>query len=372
MMSLKERLQPQKRNADTNRLFDRFGLTKNPFPSAGQTSGNPHLRLPLDEDIDARIETFTRDHISQVIVLVGTQGVGKTNLLNHYEKEIAEALPSTSGYYVIRYLADPEASFDGTLRRLFHELGESHLLRLGEALARDEDSERTIELARSHEIRIALRRLQKNNNREYVASLMLEWLLGLRVLNRHREALGVQFRLDTVESKTLAFRDLVMCSSRLGILSGIFLLLDELEKQDGVLSPIYIVRYLSALRAIIDALPSHLFLMMAVTPDALRRYSVALPAFQSRLQDTMNLEPLADAGDAVRLAAFYITEGQREAQLQRSEVAKTTTPIIPQRRIREIFEEQLQRARSRRDVGLRQREFLHELYREVEQTIQAE
>jgi len=369
-VSLSERLKARADSPDPRKLFVRFGLLRNPFPSAAQSSGNPHLRLPVDEVIETRIETFTRDHISQVIVILGTQGVGKTNLLNYYEKEIAEALPTIKGYYVIRYLADPEASFDATIRRLFQELGIRHLMRLGEELSEKENSERTIELARSHEIRIALRRLSKSSDREYAASLMLEWLVGLRILNRHRETLGVQFRLDTVESKTLAFRDLVICSSDAGILSGIFLLLDELEKQDGVLSPIYVVRYLSALRAIIDALPSHLFLMLAVTPDALRRYSAALPAFQSRLQDTVALEPLADVTAALKLAKFYVDEGRKNAQLERGEIPLDVEDIVKEAKVRELFEELMRRAAARRDVGLRQRDLLHALSLEAERTIQ--
>jgi hypothetical protein len=369
-VSLSERLKAHADSPDPRRLFTRFGVLRNPFPSAAQSSGNPHLRLPTDEEIDARIETFIRDHISQVVVILGTQGVGKTNLLNHYEKEIADALPAIQGYYVIRYLADPEASFDGTLRRLFQELGIPHLMRLGAALAAKGNAEQTVELARSHEVRIALRRLYKSENRENVAGLMLEWLVGLRVLNRHRDALGVQFRLDTVESKTLAFRDLVICSSDAQILSGIFLLLDELEKQDGTLSPIYVVRYLSALRAIIDALPSHLFLMLAVTPDALRRYSAALPAFQSRLQDTVSLEPLADLKSALSLAKFYVDEGKKSARLERGEIPSNTEEIVRETRIRELFEDLLRRATARRDVGIRQRDLLHELSLEAERAIQ--
>ena len=103
---------------------------------------------------------------------------------------------------------------------------------------------------------------------------------GLRVLNRHRDLLGVKFRLDTVESKTQAFRDIVYVSVELKILRGIFLLLDELEKQDYSLSPTPVLRYLSAIRALIDALPTNLFLMMALTPEARRRYFTMLQQLQ--------------------------------------------------------------------------------------------
>ncbi|MDF7762250.1 hypothetical protein PU683_22325, partial [Kosakonia cowanii] len=68
-------------------LVARFGVLGNPFPASSQTTNNPHLVGEIDQVIDEKIETFIRDHTSQVVVVEGTQGTGKTNYLNHYEKE---------------------------------------------------------------------------------------------------------------------------------------------------------------------------------------------------------------------------------------------------------------------------------------------
>ena len=142
--------------------------------------------------------------------------------------------------------------------------------------------------------------------------LMMDWLLGQRLLKGHRLSLGVQFRLETVESKTAALRDLVQVSGEAGVLKGIFLLLDELEKQGGVLGPRAIIRYLSAVRAIVDALPRRLFLMIAITPDALDRYSYSLPALRSRLENRIELSPLTEVEEAVKLAQFYIDRAAKK------------------------------------------------------------
>jgi P-loop Domain of unknown function (DUF2791) len=360
-VSLKERLKSvSSQGADDRRLFERFGVVQNPFPSASQSTNNPHRRSKADDAIEMKIERFIRDRHSQVIVIEGTQGVGKTNILNYYEKEIADALASVDGFYVIRYLADPEAFFDGILRRLFQELGSAHLIRLGRSLAENKNSD-AIEIARNHEMRVALQRLKRSGGDQGVVDAFMEWLLGLRVLNRHRDLLGVQFRLDTVESKTQALRDLVFVSSEIGILNGIFLLLDELEKQDGVPSATLVVRYLSAIRAIIDALPNHLFMMIAITPDSLRRYSLALPAFRSRLQDTIALSPLTDVNEALSLATFYMDEAKVAAEHEK----KTNAPkrrILSVDAIRKTFDDGLSAAKRRGDGGLRQREFLHALH----------
>jgi hypothetical protein len=366
-MSLREKLKSEDGSPKSSNLFARFGLTANPFPSSSQTANNPRFRLAVDEDAEARIVSFLRDGKSQVVVIEGTQGVGKTNFLSHFESEIQDVLSDRDGYYVVRYLADPEASFDGTIRRLFQEFGIEHLVKLAGKIKSNPD---LISAARGHEFRTALSSLTEDGDVDH-PRLMMEWLLGLRLLKAHRESLGVQFRLDTVESKTAALRDLVMVSSAAGILKGIFLLLDELEKQDGVLGPTAVVRYLSAMRAIIDALPNHLFMMLAVTPDAMRRYSVALPAFRSRLQNQITLAPLASAEEAVELARFYIKTGKEEAKRANGKEGGKS-PIISKEQVEETFTGMQKLAERRGDAGVRQRELLHQLHRLAEVTIQAD
>ena len=367
-MSLKDRLEQATQPNKVQDLFNRYGVLQNPFPSSSQTADNPHQRSEVDEEIEARIESFVRDQRSQVVVVEGTQGTGKTNVLNYFESELRSALESLGGFYVVRYLADPEASFDSTLRRLFQELGFDHLHKLAEALG-GPNGGAAIELARSHEVRIALHKLAQSEGAEDVVKSLNDWFLGLRLLKVHREHLGVSFRLDTVESKTAALRDLVQVSSHVNLLNGIFLLLDELEKQDGVLSATAVVRYLSSMRAIIDALPEHLFMMIAVTPDALRRYSTALPAFRSRLENRVELQPLMDMESAEALAKFYTDEATRLAETKRGAIPKSAKPLVTPAQIQETFEQLAERAKRRGDVGLRQREFLHALHVKAEERL---
>jgi len=367
-MSLRKRLQRADSEEVRNRLYEGFGVLANPFPASNQTVDNPHYQLDADEQAENIIVNFFHNQRSQVMVVEGTQGVGKTNFLNHFESEIRDALRIRKGYYVVRYLADPEASFEGTTRRLFEELGTDHLSRLIKKL-REYGS--PIEEARSRDMRTALHRLTEYDD-ESALELMMQWLLGLRLLKAHRQILGVQFRLDTVESKTAALRDIVQVSGSAGVLNGIFLLLDELEKQDGVLGPTAIVRYLSALRAIVDALPRRLFLMIAITPDALLRYSQALPALRSRFQNRIELEPLKDVKDALNLAKFYLDTGRRKAQEEESrDVVHEETELILQRgHVKECYRKLEKQAERRGDTGVRQREFLHALHELAEDVIQ--
>ena len=369
-MSLRDRLRKAERRDAGESLAARFGVLANPFPASNQTSDNPHYETEADRDAEDRIVTFLRDGRSQVVVVAGTQGVGKTNFMNHFESEIRDVLEDRKGHYVVRYLADPEASFEGTTRRLFEEMGTGHLRRLVQKLGTDPAP---IEEARGHDMRTALYRLcrHETDGRDVDGDLdlMMQWLLGLRLLKVHRQALGVQFRLDTVESRTVALRDLVQVSGKAGVLHGIFLLLDELEKQAGVLGPTSVVRYLSALRAVVDALPRQLFLMIAITPDALLRYSHALPALRSRLQNRVVLEPLKDVDEALALADFYLDTARGRARAGSRQAVLGNEVILKRSRMEECYGELEARAERRGDTGVRQREFLHELHVLAEEAV---
>ncbi len=348
-----------------NRLYDNFGVLANPFPASNQTSANTHRQIDADAEVETRIMTFLRDYRSQVVVVEGTQGVGKTNFLNHIETELRDAMRELNGHYMVRYLADPEPAFDGTTRRLFEELGTEHLERLRDSLKANNGP---IAQARGYDMRRALHWLAKSEDKQSL-DLMMEWLLGLRLLKVHRQTLGVQFRLDTVESKTAVLRDMIKVSGAAGVLEGIFLLLDELEKQDGVLRPTAVVRYLSALRSVVDALPERLFLMIGITPDALLRYSAALPALRGRLQNQIRLEPLTDVEEALDLAHFYLRAARRIARSQRDDDGGDKD-FLKDTTIESCFKKLLEYTERTGNPGVTQRAFLHELHDQAEKRIQ--
>lgn len=381
-MSLRQKLGRAAQPSDPRRsLYERFGVMENPYPPAGQPTGHPRFdESSADEQVVEAIRQFQRDYTTQVVVIEGTQGVGKTNLLNYYQQELQELHSDDNTFYIIRYYPDPEPTFDAIVRRIFQELSATHLLRIGEALQNiDEDEvEDIFELARSYEVRIILRRLRDaaaENGRtlRLVADIAMEWFVGLRLLKKHRETLGVQFRLDTVESKTQALRDVVFVSERLELLQGLFLLLDELEKQDYSLSKTPVLRYLSAIRALIDSLPRRLFLMLALTSEARRRYFAMLPAIAGRLQNRIVLTPVRSKTEAVNLARFYLE--QAKTRVRREDVAEGWLPgdqtLVSDGEIEATFAEAENAAAETGAEGVTHRDFLNRLRDVAEAKISA-
>ncbi|MBD2279942.1 MULTISPECIES: P-loop NTPase fold protein [Nostocales] len=359
-------------------LYKKFGVLSNPFPSAGQTSGHPHMSTEADNQVDAAVKTFYSDRKSHVISITASQGIGKTNLLNAYENALREQL-SSRGFFVIRYVPDPEPFFDPLIRSIFENLGEDYLRRSINALAKKkeeiDDTDKLLEFVRMSEIKTMLKALlavvdseEKLSER---LSLAYQWLLGLPVRKSHQTELGVNFRLDTVEAKTRALRDIVYLGSEMKTLEGIFILLDELEKQDFSLSKTIVLKYLSALRALIDALPKYLFLMVALTTDALNRYREMLPAIRGRLANEVQLLPIKNDEEAVKLFQFYLEYAKREAKnsVQDIQLQPGNDVLLRENDAQLVFYKLLKQGSNVQ--GVRQRDYLNALYEEANKSIEA-
>lgn len=370
-MSLRERLQRSVYANAGEKFFKTIGVSENPFPAAAQPSGHPRLEDAIDDAIELRVRNFeTESRPSQVLLVEGTQGVGKTNLLNYYERQFKQLYEEDESFYIIRYYPDPEPSFDSVVRRIFQGLDQEHFERIGKKLSEAETEVRDSakDIARSHDVRIVLNGLERAGEDPQelseCAKLALEWFGGLRLLKRHRESLGVDYRLDTVESRTQALRDIVYVSERLGLLKGILLLLDELEKQDYSLSKTPVLRFLSSIRALIDALPNNLFLVLAMTPQARLRYFAMMPALAGRLQDILELKPIKEYQQAKALYDFYVDSAREMARSEHvdrnSEQGKED--VFNEDQLRRIFVEADSHSSKRGMEGITPRDFLHRLH----------
>lgn len=377
-MGLRERLRKSDQSRTSRNLFDTIGVLTNPFPPSGQTSQHPRMVSEIDDYITNRVKKFEgTGNPSQVILIEGTQGIGKTNLLNYYQQEFEDLYQEDKESYIIQYFPDPEPSFDAVVRRIFQGLNHELFKNIGQKLSdlpKDQRDE-IKHIIKNQDVRIVLNRLERVEEDRLVeySKLALEWFMGLRLLKAHREKLGVNFRLDTVESRTQALRDIVYVSARLNLLKGILLLLDELEKQDYSLSKTPVLRFLSAIRALIDSLPKYLFLMVAMTPQAKLRYFAMLPAFQGRFQDIFTLSLISNFKQAVDLYNFYRDKGRNKALNEYKDhyLEQGEEEIFEENELREIYDKLEKISFERGTEGITPRDYLHDLHKYYERKFNA-
>ena len=371
-MSLRKRMALPDDESRDRRNYETWGVFGNPFPSAGQTTDHLRMEDSADAGVEARFREFEADRRpSQALLVEGTQGVGKTNLLNYYEEQFRDYYRDDQKFYVIRYYPDPEPTFDFVVRRVFQSLDQEHFRNMGRALRNggDEALDRASNIVRGHEIKTVLKGLRNGVRDEGIeegARLALEWFTGMRVVKRHREVLGVSFRLDTTESRTQALRDVLYVSEHLGLVKGVLLLMDELEKQDYSVGKTTVLRFLSAIRALVDALPRCLFLMLAMTRQARLRYFAMFPALASRLQHSVILEPIGDLATARGLYGFYLDRARRTARADPRAVGMTPGIREPfgDDELSEMFDGLRRRSEARATEGVTQRDWLHRLHEE--------
>ena len=377
-MSLRERMAGHESDARQRRTYRQYGVLDNPFPSAGHTTRHPRQEDAVDEallDLFARFEEGAR--LSQVVTIVGPPGAGKANLLDYYEGQFRDYYRGRDACYVIR--RHPAPSFDSLLRTILQRFGPRHLENIGRTLAQGSDTARTAakERARSHDVRMVLDRLERAGGSDGrladCARLAFEWFLGFPVSKRHRAVLGVGFRLDTVESRMQALRDLIYVSERLRLLEGIVLLIDELEKHDYSVSKTLALRFLLFIRALIDGLPERLFLMLAMTSQARTRYLAMLPALASRLQDTIVLTPLRNEAEANRLFEFYVANARDAAGSSRRVGGEKqgSAELFGTEELTDMFRGLRERSERRGSDGVTPRDYLHHLHEEWENRVRA-
>ena len=136
--------------------------------------------------------------------------------------------------------------------------------------------------------------------------------------------------------------------------------MDELEKQDGVLGPRAVGKVSVVDPGYYRCASQGAVLMIAVTPDALIRYSVALPALRGRLQNRIELQLLREVQEAKDLAKFYVQTARQAAQRGRSDDGGNAE-ILSTDQIESCYDKLYELFERRGDDGVRQREFLHEL-----------
>jgi hypothetical protein len=310
--------------------YQNFSLVVNPFPSYGQfIEGVSVGQEQIKQEFARLLQELYRDQHSRRMVITGTTGAGKTNLLRDFEARIKGVrLP-----YV--FINQPQSGYLEIHRQMISQLGALFYHGLYDAEFEDKVDFKRLpaEIAGLNpELVTALDRMSPYQRNAQLSLLgpslqtlqtLDAWLQGAKLSPTEKKRLG-GVTADVGKSSTVAIKllgDLIRIFRYAGLFKGLVILLDEFEqifvsgsKQDQA-------RYAQDIRNLVDTLAEGIIFVIATSPlsDDLKQIS---PALFRRLGESLMIEPIRSPEEALSYAAAYVEHGRRkfEAEMERQVV----------------------------------------------------
>ncbi|HID90885.1 TPA: hypothetical protein EYP44_02880, partial [Candidatus Bathyarchaeota archaeon] len=272
------------------RGYSAYFLQGNPFPYVPIADPTPIVHV--DRGISDRVIDIVRVTIatgrSNHAVMIGPYGSGKTHMLRHVSRRIADDLRDTA---IGCYVPHPGHSFLHVYRAFMGGIS-PHVLRMGEAskIVECPTPLRTaLDVVRYER---ALRgRMEAESPREAHA---MAWLRGESLSDDKLADIGIGANIDpaaSVDYFTHVLRLLRQCGFK-----ATCLLIDEFESIFELEPPLR-QAFLTSLRRVIDDNPSGLCLLLACTPAGWEEISKYCYVLYRRLsRNVIHVERMAESG----------------------------------------------------------------------------
>lgn len=306
-----------------------FSLLSNPFPDVGQFI--PGICVNQDKIKREFVRTlleFYQDERSRRMIILGSTGAGKSNLLRFFEQELREWHEPSPGKQTITdlftfFVDQPQGGYFEIHRKIISELGAMFFTRFFESVQCGKVSlaKLSTEISGiSPELIRVLESMASDGSRQLSLwpeprslRLLEEWLQGAKLPAAEKKQLG-GVSVEVGKSTTIAIKflaDLVKVFRYAKLFRGLIVLFDEFENILSGLSLTRQVQYAQDLRNLFDSLDEGIVFVIATAPvsNNLQRIS---PALYRRLGEGVPIEPIQDEEVALAYARAYTQLG-REA-----------------------------------------------------------
>ena len=299
-----------------------FFLLSNPFPDVGQfISGICVNQDQIKREFVRTLREFYQDEQSRRMMIRGSTGAGKTNLLKFFEQELEEWHQPSPGEQAITnlftiFIDQPQGGYFEIHRQIISQLGARFFREFFEAVQRGK-----VNLAKlptelpgiSPELIRILTPIASDRSSQLSLwpeprnlRTLEEWLQGSKLsaeVRKHLSSVSIEVgKSSTIAIKFLA--DLVKIFRYAKLFKGLIILFDEFENILSGLSSTRQAQYAQDLRNLFDSLSESVVFVIATTPfsDDLRRIS---PALNRRLGEGVEIEPIQDEDSALAYAREY-------------------------------------------------------------------
>ena len=318
--------------------YEDFYLLSNPFPNIGEFYGICVDQEKVKDEFKRVLREFNLDVQRQIMMMIGTTGAGKTNLLRFLEQTIRSWQEPNSKNKAITdlftiYVEQTQGNYLEIHRQIISQFAAMFFTKFFSEVRQHKINlfKLSTELPGTNpELIRALSQIAYRDSGQQLSlddmldqmSLLPEpqsyrildnWLQGAKILSSQKKMLG-NVSTEVGKSSTVAIKflsDLVKIFLRIGIFKGVIIFIDELEEIFSGLTPTNQAQYAQDLRNLFDSLPKGIVFVVATAPITERLQNIS-PALQRRLGPGVHIAPISDEDIALKYAGAYIKLGRQK------------------------------------------------------------
>jgi hypothetical protein len=328
--------------------FSEYFLLRNPFPRIPVAQDHPDIFVNR-ESIMRRIEYVIKDGLetgrSNLAVVIGDYGAGKSHILKYLKARINETMPKRREARGIAAYVTPGRSIRDLYANFLRDLGLEFFVSILRSMpkphlvfqAHSQDifgqegrylSLETLPDAVRRNVSQDLQRAFLNLYTPELRTPSWQWIVGMPLLAAERRAIGVRTSLKDMEVLT-AFKDVIVLLNSFGF-RLVCVLLDELESIVDI-APRDREPYYNDLRHFIDQNTTGICLIMTITRKAWIDFRDHGHPLERRLIRNMDELWKFTNEDATELIRRHLLKGRDEYAMQTGSDLNTVLNRIMER-----------------------------------------
>lgn len=317
--------------------YKRYGFLRNPFPINVQEF---HRICYNQDDVKkifvSRLGSFIANQEIETLLIHADHRVGKTNFLRYYYNELKDISKNNGNIFNYAYIREYNDNYLIFHKAIIDELGVDFFVKLFNEI---KDNTEILDDIQETDFKKGIRSciesitLSGGLNFEYVF-LFFEWFKGIKYTQKKLEKIDVSSSITTSSLAIRYLNDLIKLSRISGVLKGLIIFMDEFESIFGEsVSRGKRDKYLQDIRSLLDEIQIGIFIICAITPNALLELS-KYQALKARFGESISLSSIRDIDEAKAYANEYINFAKEEVKNNNNKSIKN---IISNNNIKKIY-----------------------------------
>ena len=315
--------------------YKMYGFLRNPFPVNVQEFHRICYNQDKAKNIFLmRLRSFIENQKIETLLIHADHRVGKTNFLRYYFNDLKGISKNRGNDFNYAYIREYNDNYLIFHKAIIDELGVDFFIELFNKIKDDTGILNEIQetdFKKGIQSCIECVTLSDELNFEYIF-LFFEWFKGIKYPPKKLDKIGVSSSITTSSLAIRYLKDLIEVSRISGVLKGLIIFMDEFESIFGEsVSRGKRDKYLQDIRSLLDEIQTGIFIVCALTPNALLELS-KYQALKARFGESISLSSIRDVDEAIAYANEYINFAKDEVKNN-----KDVKNIITEKDIKKIY-----------------------------------